>query len=69
MEAFGTAVILEPRFATMLARGVLQHGASESQKSELIPPIAKGCMKLAFQAKIKIGQSASVIYQQHDPAP
>lgn len=49
MEAFGKALILEPYFATVvLAGGVLRHGASETQKAELIPAIAKGRTKLAF---------------------
>ncbi|WP_076867139.1 acyl-CoA dehydrogenase family protein [Bradyrhizobium mercantei] len=49
MEAFGKALILEPYFATVvLAGGILRHGASEAQKTELIPAIAAGRMKLAF---------------------
>ncbi|MBM7487953.1 pimeloyl-CoA dehydrogenase small subunit [Bradyrhizobium sp. USDA 3686] len=49
METFGKALILEPYFATVvLAGGVLRHAASEIQKTELIPAIAKGRMKLAF---------------------
>ncbi|WP_027170202.1 acyl-CoA dehydrogenase [Mesorhizobium sp. WSM3224] len=49
MEAFGKALILEPYFATVvLAGGVLRYGASEQQKMDIIPQIAKGSMKLAF---------------------
>lgn len=49
MEAFGSALILEPYFATVvLAGGVLRHGASEAQKAQLIPAVAQGQTKLAF---------------------
>ncbi|MDA9441457.1 acyl-CoA dehydrogenase [Bradyrhizobium sp. CCBAU 51745] len=49
MEAFGEALILEPYFATVvLAGGILRHGASEAQKSKIIPAIAGGRTKLAF---------------------
>ncbi|MCP1835544.1 pimeloyl-CoA dehydrogenase small subunit [Bradyrhizobium sp. USDA 4532] len=49
MEAFGKALVLEPYFATVvLAGGVLRLGASEVQKSDLIPSIAEGRMKFAF---------------------
>ncbi len=49
MEAFGKALILEPYFATtVLAGGILRHGASEAQKAELIPTIADGRTKFAF---------------------
>ncbi len=49
MEAFGRGLVLEPYFATVvLGGGVLRHGASEAQKSELIPKIAAGELRLAF---------------------
>ncbi|MCK1726357.1 acyl-CoA dehydrogenase family protein [Bradyrhizobium sp. 142] len=49
MEAFGKALILEPYFATVvLAGGLLRHGASEAQKSNLIPAVVEGRTKLAF---------------------
>ncbi|MES0003415.1 acyl-CoA dehydrogenase family protein [Mesorhizobium sp. M0051] len=49
MEAFGEALILEPYFATVvLAGGILRHGASHTQKAELIPAIAQGQLKFAF---------------------
>ncbi|WP_456701633.1 MULTISPECIES: acyl-CoA dehydrogenase family protein [unclassified Bradyrhizobium] len=49
LEAFGEALILEPYFATIvLAGGILRHGASEAQKTKIIPAIAEGRMKLAF---------------------
>ncbi|MGY3473543.1 acyl-CoA dehydrogenase family protein [Bradyrhizobium ottawaense] len=49
MEAFGKALILEPYFSTVvLAGGILRHGASPTQKANLIPAIAEGRMKLAF---------------------
>ncbi|UWU75858.1 acyl-CoA dehydrogenase family protein [Bradyrhizobium huanghuaihaiense] len=49
MEAFGTALILEPYFATMvLAGGILRHAASEAQKAEIIPAVVEGRTKLSF---------------------
>ena len=49
MEAFGRGLVLEPYFATVvLGGGVLRHGASDAQKSELIPKIAAGELRLAF---------------------
>ncbi|WP_036012054.1 acyl-CoA dehydrogenase family protein [Bradyrhizobium yuanmingense] len=49
MEAFGTALILEPYFATtVLAGGIIRHGASEAQKAEIVPAIADGRIKFAF---------------------
>jgi pimeloyl-CoA dehydrogenase small subunit len=49
MEAFGRGLVLEPYFATVvLGGGVLRHGASDAQKSELIPKIAAGESRLAF---------------------
>ncbi|UWU83104.1 acyl-CoA dehydrogenase family protein [Bradyrhizobium yuanmingense] len=49
MEAFGKALVLEPYFATVvLAGGILRHGANETQKTNLVPAITEGRMKLAF---------------------
>ncbi|MEA2758560.1 MAG: hypothetical protein QOH65_1173 [Methylobacteriaceae bacterium] len=49
MEAFGRGLVLEPYFATViLGGGLLRHGASDAQKSEFIPKIASGDMRLAF---------------------
>jgi pimeloyl-CoA dehydrogenase small subunit len=49
MEAFGRGLVLEPYFPTViLGGGLLRHGASESQKSELIPKIASGDLRLAL---------------------
>ncbi|MGY3387581.1 pimeloyl-CoA dehydrogenase small subunit [Bradyrhizobium sp. USDA 3311] len=49
MEAFGKALILEPYFATVvLGGGILRHGASDAQKTQLIPAIADGSMTIAF---------------------
>jgi pimeloyl-CoA dehydrogenase small subunit len=49
MEAFGRGLVLEPYFPTViLGGGVLRHGASDAQKSELIPKIASGDLRLAL---------------------
>ncbi|GAC1561022.1 MAG: pimeloyl-CoA dehydrogenase small subunit [Beijerinckiaceae bacterium] len=49
MEAFGRGLALEPYLATVvLGGGLLRHGASDAQKSELIPKIATGDLRLAF---------------------
>jgi pimeloyl-CoA dehydrogenase small subunit len=49
MEAFGRGLVLEPYFATViLGGGLLRHGGSDAQKSELIPKIASGDLRLAF---------------------
>jgi pimeloyl-CoA dehydrogenase small subunit len=49
MEAFGRGLVLEPYFSTVvLGGGVLRHGGSDAQKSELIPRIASGDLRLAF---------------------
>jgi pimeloyl-CoA dehydrogenase small subunit len=49
MEAFGRGLVLEPYFSTViLGGGLLRHGGSDAQKSELIPKIASGDLRLAF---------------------
>jgi pimeloyl-CoA dehydrogenase small subunit len=49
MEAFGRGLVLEPYLATVvLGGGLLRHGAGDAQKSELIPKIASGDLRLAF---------------------
>jgi pimeloyl-CoA dehydrogenase small subunit len=49
MEAFGRALALEPYLATVvLGGGFLRHGATEEQRTELIPRIAAGELTLAF---------------------
>ncbi len=49
MEAFGRGLILEPFFATVvLGGGLLNRAGSDAQKSELIPQVAQGKLKLAF---------------------
>jgi pimeloyl-CoA dehydrogenase small subunit len=49
MEAFGRALALEPYLATViLGGGFLRHGATEEQRTALIPPIAAGELTLAF---------------------
>jgi alkylation response protein AidB-like acyl-CoA dehydrogenase len=49
MEAIGKALAVEPYLATVvLAGGVLRHGASASQKTELIPRIVDGSLTLAL---------------------
>src|SRR6476646_3351960 len=49
MEAFGRALILEPYLATVVLGGTaVRLGASDAQKSRVLPAIADGSMKLAF---------------------
>jgi pimeloyl-CoA dehydrogenase small subunit len=49
MEALGSALALEPYFATVvLGGGFLRLGASEALRKELVPQIAEGALRLAF---------------------
>ncbi|HLL28629.1 MAG TPA: acyl-CoA dehydrogenase family protein [Xanthobacteraceae bacterium] len=49
MEAFGSALVLEPYFATVvLAGGVLRHAGSDKQRAEIVPKIAGGSLLLAL---------------------
>jgi pimeloyl-CoA dehydrogenase small subunit len=49
MEAFGRGLVLEPYLSTVvLGGGLLRHGGSDAQKSEHIPKIASGELRLAF---------------------
>jgi pimeloyl-CoA dehydrogenase small subunit len=49
MEAFGSALALEPYFATVvLGGGFLRHGGSPELCADLIPKIADGSLTLAF---------------------
>jgi len=49
MEAFGRALILEPYLATVVLGGTaVRLGSSEAQRSNVLPKIADGSMKLAF---------------------
>jgi pimeloyl-CoA dehydrogenase small subunit len=49
MEAFGRALILEPYVATVVLGGTaLRLGGTEAQKSNVLPKITDGSMKLAF---------------------
>jgi pimeloyl-CoA dehydrogenase small subunit len=49
MEAFGRGLVLEPYFATVvLGGGLLRHGGSSAQKSDLLPRVASGELLLAF---------------------
>jgi pimeloyl-CoA dehydrogenase small subunit len=49
MEAFGRGLVLEPYFPTVvLGGGLLRHGGSVAQKSEYIPKIASGDLRLSF---------------------
>jgi len=48
MEAFGKAVILEPYLASIIMGGTaLRHGGSSAQKSDILPGVADGSVKLA----------------------
>jgi pimeloyl-CoA dehydrogenase small subunit len=49
MEAFGRGLVVEPYLSTViLGGGLIRHGGSETQKSELLPKIAAGELTLAF---------------------
>jgi pimeloyl-CoA dehydrogenase small subunit len=49
MEAFGRALVREPYFATVvLGGGLIRHGGSAAQQSDLLPQIAAGELTLAF---------------------
>lgn len=49
MEAFGRGLVLEPYFATIiLGGGVLRHAASAAQRTELLPLVGAGKLKLAL---------------------
>lgn len=49
MEAFGTGLVTEPYFPTVvLGGGAILHGGSEAQKKEILPAVAEGDLKLAL---------------------
>ena len=49
MEAFGSALALEPYLATVvLAGGLLRHGGSDEQRGRILPKIADGSLLIAF---------------------
>jgi pimeloyl-CoA dehydrogenase small subunit len=49
LEAFGRGLVLEPYFSTVvLGGGLIRHAGSDAQKSEYIPKIAAGDLRLAF---------------------
>jgi pimeloyl-CoA dehydrogenase small subunit len=49
MEAFGRAMVLEPYLATVVLGGTaIRLGATDAQKSAILPAIAEGRTKLAF---------------------
>jgi alkylation response protein AidB-like acyl-CoA dehydrogenase len=49
MEAFGRGLVVEPYLASIiLGGGLLRHAANESQKSQLIPTLIAGELRLAF---------------------
>lgn len=49
MEAFGTGLVTEPYFPTVvLGGGTILHGGSEAQKKEILPAVAEGDLKLAL---------------------
>jgi pimeloyl-CoA dehydrogenase small subunit len=49
MEAFGRALVAEPYLATVVLGGTaIRLGATDAQKSAILPAIAEGRMKLAF---------------------
>jgi pimeloyl-CoA dehydrogenase small subunit len=49
MEAFGSGLVLEPYFASViLGGGLLRRAASPAQQQTLLPQVAQGKLKLAF---------------------
>src|SRR3954447_14177210 len=49
MQAFGRVLVLEPFLSTVvLAGSALNHAGSAEQKSELLPAIAGGRLKMSF---------------------
>jgi pimeloyl-CoA dehydrogenase small subunit len=49
MEAFGRGLVIEPYLATVvMGGGLIRHGGSEAQKSEILPQVAAGDLTLAF---------------------
>src|SRR3954451_18734154 len=49
MEAFGSGLVLEPYFATVvLGGGLLRRVATAAQQQALLPQVAQGKLKLAF---------------------
>lgn len=49
MEAFGRALVLEPYLPTVVLGGSLvRFGGSDAQRTELVPAIADGSLRLAF---------------------
>jgi len=49
MESFGTALVLEPYFATVvLGGGALRLGGSDEQRKRFLPKIAAGSLLMAF---------------------
>jgi pimeloyl-CoA dehydrogenase small subunit len=49
MEAFGSALALEPYLATVvLGGGLIQRAGNDAQRSELMPKIADGSLRVAF---------------------
>src|ERR1700730_8258094 len=49
MEAFGRALALEPYFATVvIGGGLLERGASDAVKADLLPKVAAGEALLSF---------------------
>ncbi len=49
MEAFGKSLVIEPYLATVvLCGGLLRHAGSPQQRSEILPQISEGKLRLAF---------------------
>jgi alkylation response protein AidB-like acyl-CoA dehydrogenase len=48
MEAFGEALVVEPYLPTVMASRLIARGASDARKSELLPAVAEGRLRLAF---------------------
>jgi len=48
MQSIGTALVVEPVLATVLAGRLLDRAGSAAQKAEILPPVIEGARKLAF---------------------
>lgn len=48
MEAFGEALVVEPYLATLLGARLVARGGSHALRTEVLPAVAAGAVKLAF---------------------
>ncbi len=48
MQAIGSALVVEPVLATVLAGRLIDRAGSAAQRAELLPPVVEGARRLAF---------------------